>query len=261
MSEVRTRANALLQEALGPSAERIGGTLRDLGLSSPAAEAFCALIRVSQATAGELVRMTGIPDSKIYYALDELAEKGLVEVQVGKPKTYRMVPPKEVEIRLRRIVEVEYERRRAATSQLGVLLEPLRAATRSPATDVAYIVKGLPNIVARAQALIASARKEIVVLASDEPFFRKLEADLGKASRRRVRVRLAIPDIRVEKDLANAAEVRSIVCNCLLLVVDAQQVLTMTRTMDGDGYAITSTDPTLVRLGLDYWASPRCCVV
>jgi hypothetical protein len=31
--------------------------------------------------------------------------------------------------------------------------------------------------------------------------------------------------------------------------------------MDGDAYAITSTDPTLVRLGLDYWESPRCCVM
>src|SRR5437870_3625092 len=146
MSEVKARANALLQDALGPSEERIRGTLRDVGFSSSAAEAFCALIRVREATAGDLVRKTGIPDSKIYYALDELAEKGLVEVQA-------------------------------------------------------------------------------------------------------------------ERDLEKAAEVRSIVCNCLLIIVDAQQVLTMTRTLDGDAYAITSTDPTLVQLGLDYWASPRCCVM
>src|SRR5213594_3442738 len=261
VSEVKARANSLLQETLGPSAERIRSILRDFGFSGHAADAFYALVRISHATAGDLVVKTGIPDSKIYYALDELAEKGLVEVQAGKPKTYRVVPPKEVEIRLRRIVEADYERRRAATTRLGVLLEPLRAATRSPATDVAYIVKGIPNIVARAQSLIASARKEIVVLASDEPFFRKVEADLGKAGRRRVRVKLAIPDIQLERDLEKAAEVRSIVCNCLLIVVDAQQVLTMTRTLDGDAYAITSTDPTLVQLGLDYWASPRCCVM
>src|SRR2546427_7157695 len=75
MSEVKARANALLQDALGPSEERIRGTLRDVGFSSSAAEAFCALIRVREATAGDLVRKTGIPDSKIYYALDELAEK------------------------------------------------------------------------------------------------------------------------------------------------------------------------------------------
>src|SRR5207244_3030534 len=199
MSEVKARASALLQESFGPSAERIRGTLRDLGFSGYAAETFCALVRVSHATAGDLVLKTGIPDSKIYYALDELAEKGLIEVQDGRPKTYRVVPSKEVEIRLSRLVEAEYEKQRAATTRLGSLLEPLRAATKSPDTDVAYLEK--------------------------------------------------------------AAEIRAIVCECVLLVVDSQQVLTMSRTADGDAYAITSTDPTLVRLGLDYWESPRCCVM
>src|SRR5436853_2894349 len=261
MSEVKARANALLQDALGPSEERIRGTLRDVGFSSSAAEAFCALIRVREATAGDLVRKTGIPDSKIYYALDELAEKGLVEVQAGKPKTYRVVPPKEVEMRLSRMVQAEYDRRRAATVRVASLLEPLRAATKAPSMDVAFIVKGLPNIVARARALIGSARKDVVFLASDEAVFRQLEEDLVRTSRRRVRIRLAVPEIAVAKELEKAAEVRSIICDCMLLVADGQQVLTMSRTREGDAYAITSTDPTLVKLGLDFWESPRCCVL
>jgi len=105
MAEARVRANALLQEALGPTLERIGGTLRDLGLSGNAAKVFCALVRTSRGTASELVVKTGIADSKIYYALGELAGKGLLEVQDGKPKVYRVVGPKEVEIRLARIAE------------------------------------------------------------------------------------------------------------------------------------------------------------
>src|SRR5881409_1611153 len=261
MTEVRTRANVLLEEAARPSTQEIAATLRELGIGGYAADTFCALVRVPQATAGDLVLKTGIPDSKIYYALDELAEKGLVEVQDGKPRTYRVVPAKEVEIRLSRLVEAEYEKQRAATTRLGSLLEPLRAATKSPDTDVAYIVKGLPNVVARAKALISSARKELVVLAADEGIFRKLEDDLARAARRRIRVRLAVPEIPVTKDLEKAAEIRSIVCECVLVLVDGQQVLTMSRTADGDAYAITSTDPTLVRLGLDYWESPRCCVM
>ncbi len=260
MSEVRARANALLQEALEPSLERIGSALRELGLGGNSADAFCGLVRLSHATAGDLVLKTGIPDSKIYYALDELAEKGLIEVQEGKPKTFRVVPPKEVELRLARMVEEDYERRRAATARVGSLLEPLRAATKSAATDVAYIVKGLPNILARAKRLIATARKEIVLLVAEETILRSLEEDLGKAARHRVRVKLAIPDVRVDKDLEKAAEIRSIVCDCVLLVVDGQQVLTASRTSDREPYAITSTDGTLVRLGLDYWESPRCCV-
>src|SRR5881409_173687 len=121
MSEVKARANALLQDALGPSEERIRGTLRDVGFSSSAAEAFCALVRVREATAGDLVRKIGIPDSKIYYALDELAEKGLVEVQAGKPKTYRAVPPREAETRLGRMLDARHDRERKAVTRVSAL--------------------------------------------------------------------------------------------------------------------------------------------
>src|SRR2546429_9329769 len=92
MAEGKARANALLQEALESSLDRIAGTLRELGVSGPAADAFCALVRTAEATAAELVRKTGIPDSKIYHALDELAEKGLVEVQAGHPNTFPTGP-------------------------------------------------------------------------------------------------------------------------------------------------------------------------
>jgi|GEM_PF-781530 len=260
MSEVKARANVLLEEAAAPSLEAINGTLRQMGVSGYAADAFCALVRVPGATAGDLVGRTGIPDSKIYYALDELAERGLIEVQAGKPKTYRAVPPKEAEARLARMLEEKYERERAAVHQLGAMLEPLRAAAKSPTMDLAYIVKGLPNVVARAQAMIASARREVVVLASDGSFFRKIEADVAKAARRRVRVKLAVPDIEVERDLARLADRRAIVCTCMILVVDGQQVLTVTRTSEEDAYGIVSTDETLVQLGLEYWESPRCCL-
>src|SRR6267143_549825 len=132
MAEVRVRANALLQDAAEPSLDRIAGTLRELGVGGHATEAFCALVRTTQATAGELVRKTGIPE----------------------PKTYRMVPPKEIELRISRMVQAKYELGRAAAVRIASLLEPLQAATKAPATDLAYIVKGLPNIAIRASSLI-----------------------------------------------------------------------------------------------------------
>src|SRR5437763_16489758 len=99
MAEGKARANALLHEALEPSLDRIAGTLRELGVGGPAADAFCALVRTAGATASELVRKTGIPDSKMYYARDELAAKGLVEVQAPKPKRFGGVRHKEVDMR------------------------------------------------------------------------------------------------------------------------------------------------------------------
>lgn len=260
MSEVKTRANILLQEASEVSLERIAATLRELGLSGYAASAFCALVRTSEAAAGDLVLKTGIPDSKIYYALEELVEKGLVEVQAGKPRTYRVVPLREVETCLQRMLDTKYERERTAIKRVTSLLEPLHAATTSPSVDIAYIIKGIPNIISRARTMIASARQEIVFLASEEDFIRKIEPDLVKVAQRRVKVKLAIPEIGIEKDLERMAEIRSIVCSCLIVVVDGQQVLMVSRHSEGSTYGITSTDETLVRLAQEYWESPRCCV-
>src|SRR5438445_11559986 len=162
MTEVRTRANVLLEEAARPSTQEIAATLRELGMGGYAADTFCALVRLPQATAGNLVLKTGIPDSKIYYALDELAEKGLIEVQAGKPKTYRAVPSREAEARLARMLDAKHERERGAVRRVSALIEPLRAATKSSSTDLAFIVKGLPNVVARAKAMLRSAAPEAV---------------------------------------------------------------------------------------------------
>ena len=250
----------LLEEASEGSLGVIRGTLRDLGLTGYAADAFGALARMPAGSAADLVRATGIPDSKIYYALDELVEKGLAEVQNGKPKTYRVVPAKEIQARLAQLLEHRHEAERSAMSRMVSVLEPIRAAAKSPTSDLAYIVKGDSNVLARARSMIASARKEVVLLASDEDFLRKLEPPLLGALGRRVGVRLAVPDIELPKDLEKRAEIRSIVCSCVLLVVDRQQVLTVSRHPDGLSYGITSTDALLVRLGLEYWESPRCCV-
>lgn len=260
MTEGKKRANVLLEEAAKGSLGEIAASLRDLGFGGYAADAFCALVRVPGATAGDLVAKTGIPDSKIYYALEELAERGLVEVQAGKPKTYRTVPPKEAAVRLQKLLEDKYDRERAAVTRLSSLLEPLRSAARTPTTDLAYIVKGLPNVLARAESLIDSSRKEVVVLASDAAMYRALEPAILRAARRRVKVRLAVPDIELPKELERSADIRSIVCSCVIAIADREQVLTVTRTSADSAYGITSTDETLVALGLEYWDSPRCCV-
>ncbi len=48
--------------------------------------------------------------------------------------------------------------------------------------------------------------------------------------------------------------------SCMILAVDREQVLTVTRTAEDSAYGITSTDDTLVALELEYWESSRYCV-
>ncbi|MFQ5907829.1 MAG: TrmB family transcriptional regulator [Thermoplasmata archaeon] len=259
MTEANARANLLLEEAAKGARGEIVSSLRDLGLSGYASSVLYALARVTEATAADLVARTAIPDSKIYYALRELAEAGLVEVQEGKPKMYRMLSGAEVGARLEQLLTSRYDSQRAAISRTVSLLEPLRSGARSPMMDLAYVVKGEANVLARANSLIESAKREIILLSSEEALLQKLEPGLIRAAGRGVQVRLAIPHAPADLELAKRAEVRSIVCACRILVVDEEQVLTVSDASAGGMYAITSTDETLVRLGRDYWQSPRCC--
>lgn len=259
MTEAEVRGNLLLEEAAKGARGEIVSTLRELGLSGYASTVLFALARLSESTAADLVTRTGIPDSKIYYALRELVELGLIEVQEGKPRKYAMVENKQVETRLDQLLTSRYDRQRSAVARVASLFEPLRSGVRSPAMDLAYVVKGEPNVLARADSLIASAKREIILLASEEIFLRKLEPALLRAADRGVRLKLAIPGPPSDARLASMAEVRAIVCSCRILVVDGNQMMTASDTTEGGLYAITSTDDTLVRLGQDYWESPRCC--
>ena len=260
MTEAGVRANLLLEEAAEGARDEIVSSLRELGLSGHASAVLFALARVSDVTAPILVVQTGIPDSKIYYALRELVELGLVEMQESNPRRYAMVRSAEVEARLDQLLTSRYDRQRSAVSRVASLLEPLRSGARSPAMDLAYIVKGEPNVFARANALIGSARREVVLLASEEAFLHKLEQGLIQAGNRGVQLKLAIPSPPADSRLNEMAQMRAIVCSCRILVVDGEQILTVSDTAAGGLYAITSTDETLVRLGQDYWESPRCCV-
>ncbi|MGH7753580.1 MAG: TrmB family transcriptional regulator, partial [Gemmatimonadales bacterium] len=218
MSEVRAALRTVHDEGVTASHDRITDTLRTLGVSGYAAQAFVALLRVPAGTAAHLVVQTGIADSKIYYALAELVEQGLVAVQAGKPKTYRAVPPRQVETRLLQLLQTRHAEAQARVRRLTSLLEPLEAASRSPVHELAYLVKGGSNVLARAQAMVGAARREVVFLVSDEPFFRKLEPDLRKAARRGVQVKLAVPAIALDRGLSPQVETRSILCSCIVLV-------------------------------------------
>jgi sugar-specific transcriptional regulator TrmB len=260
MREAKGPKGSLFSQAANSTVAQVGRMLRDLGFSSYAAQTFCAALRVEHATAASLILATGIPDSKIYYALEELVERGVLEVQAGKPKVYRVGRPKDVEGRLRRMMDEKHDRERGAVTKLTHLIEPLRAGARSPSSDLAFVVKGAENVYARAQSVLAGARKEVVMLSSEPAAIGKLEGELLKAARRRVRLRLAVPEAALSGEVARAAEVRSIVCACsLTLVVDGEVILTANRLDREGAYAITSTDEMLVRLGADYWDSPSCC--
>jgi len=238
----------------------VAPTLRRLGLTAYGARAFGAVLELGDATAADVVLRTGIPDSKVYYALEELADRGLVEVQGGKPKRFRLGDPGEAAARLGRALEERHARESAAVRSIAALMEAaVPRGPRGPRADLAFVVKGTGNVVARAQSLVRSAKREVILLCSDAAVLAQLAPSLEAAAGRRVRLRLAVPEAPLPPPVAKVAEVREIVCDCITLVADGAQLLTVSRSASGDLYAIHSTDATLVRFGTEFFDSPRCC--
>lgn len=114
----------------GDDADRVFDLLDLSGYEETALE---TLLTVGGSTAPNLAKVTGIPRARIYGVLDELADRGFVEVTPSRPKEYQVKPPAEL---LDRAVEnprssskppARHSRRRATPSSRRT-----RPATRPP---------------------------------------------------------------------------------------------------------------------------------
>lgn len=65
--------------------------LEELGLQRYEAHCFVALTRLSEATAREISEVADVPRTRVYDAVEQLEDEGLVDVQHSNPKRFRAV--------------------------------------------------------------------------------------------------------------------------------------------------------------------------
>lgn len=83
--------------------------LTALGLSEYAARTLVALTRISGGSAREVSDASSVPRTRVYDAMDELAERGFARVRESRPKTFEPESPQ----RIRRAFYREYVYREA----------------------------------------------------------------------------------------------------------------------------------------------------
>ena len=74
--------------------DRIVSSLKNLALSTYEAEVYATLLAHPTMTASALCKETGISDTKIYYALDGLSEKGMLIVAMLTQRCTSQFRPK-----------------------------------------------------------------------------------------------------------------------------------------------------------------------
>ena len=67
--------------------------LRNANLSTYEIRAYTSLLPSNNLTARELSKKSGVPSGRIYEILEELREKGLIEVSESRPKIFRAISP------------------------------------------------------------------------------------------------------------------------------------------------------------------------
>ena len=241
--------------------------LKELGLSSHEALAYATLLSHPSMTASRLCKETGIPDSKIYYALDGLSGKGMLIIQKGNPNIYSPMPPKDAVANLKQqLIEKFNERIREADVIADFLTPIYDSVEKSTELELAYIIRGQKSIINRMKALIETAQKEVTVFISYPEVFKELENSLIKTKEKRsVNLKIAVTQEVFEKEGVSVfSQTQMSCCTSLtsadspgMIITDVKTLLTIANWIDET--AILTQDPNIVRVCRSYFDNPAWC--
>jgi sugar-specific transcriptional regulator TrmB len=242
--------------------ERIVTSLKNLDLSTHEAEAYAALLTHPNMTASALCKETGISDTKIYYALDGLSEKGMLVVRNANPKVYKPIPPKEAIANLKqRLTEKLNEEIRQADVLVDLLSPIYENAEKPEELEIGYIITGRNNIANRMKTLIGSARKELTLFVSYPELFRELSPTLREAQeKRKIKLNIAMTEEMLKtENIKGLDDTRQLCCPVTLLISDMKTLITVSDWAFSET-AMLSQDQNFLRVARDYYENSMCYI-
>jgi sugar-specific transcriptional regulator TrmB len=213
-------------------------------------------------TASALCKDTGISDTKIYYALDGLSEKGMLIVHNANPKVYKPTHPKEAIANLKqRLTEKLNEELKEADVLVDMLSPIYESVEKQEELEVAYIINGKNSIVNKMKALISSAKKEVTLFVSYPMLFKELSSSLREAQeKRRIRLNIAMTEEMLKtENIKGLGDTRQLCCAVTLLIIDLKTLVTVTDLTFSES-AMLSQDQNLIRVARDYYENSMCYI-
>ena len=240
--------------------DRIVSNLKKLALSTYEAEVYATLLAHPTMTASAICKETGISDSKIYYTLDGLSEKGMLIVRNSNPKVYKPVPPKEAIANLKqRLTEKLNEEMKEADVLVDMLSPIYDSAEKLEELEVGYIITGRNNIASKMKALIENARREITLFVAYPELFKELSPSLREArENRRIKLNIAMTEEMLKTEIIKGlGDTRQLCCDVTLLISDLKTLLTVSDWTFSET-AMLSQDQNLIRVARDYYENSMC---
>jgi len=234
--------------------------LKALDLSTIAAKAYLALLYRPSASAGFLCNETGIPDSKIYYALNELSKKGMIVVQEGTPNTYRALHPKEALSNLKQQLVEGFNKQISQAESLVDSLSPIFESVEGKGEmELAYVIRGRRNIARKMNDLITSSKKEVLAMIYEDDLWNELSSSIAKVGDN-VEAKIAVPKKLLKSPfLKGKAESRILKCNINMVISDMRMLITASSWENE--VAIMTNDKALMTISQEYYENPKCCII
>lgn len=135
--------------------------LEEVGLTLYERKALVTLMLFGIADAAAICREGGVPTSKIYRAMEKLAQLGLVQMQPTRPKMYAALPADAVVDRVIELAKERAERFASGAQELRRLLASLPGRVRGKQTFV-DLALGAESHVKRHLVHLGTARERVL---------------------------------------------------------------------------------------------------
>lgn len=175
--------------------------LEQFGLSAYAAQTFVTLVSLGTATAKEVSEASDVPRTRVYDAVDELHDRGMVDIQQSSPQQFWAVSSDTTG----RKFEQEMDRR---TSVLRTALDEIEPTKPSTEQRGVWTVTGQPAVTERVLEFLDEAEDEVVYMTVEDLLTEEIISALTRAADRGVTVHLGgvSSDVkqRIQRDIPDA---------------------------------------------------------
>lgn len=158
--------------------------LEYFGLSTYAARTFVAVASLGTGTARDVSQVSEVPRTRVYDAIDELHDRGLVDVQQSSPKQFWAISAETAS----RSFENEL---RSRTELLQTALSELEPVERREEQRGVWTVDGQTAITDRVLEFFDSAEEELIYMTVEDLLTEDLIEGLAEAANRGVTIKLA----------------------------------------------------------------------
>lgn len=252
MAKVQKKSTSIQNQSTNPLID----DLMDIGFTQNEAKTYFALVSLESAAASNLVRITGIRDSKIYQILDRIEKKGFITVQNGTPKKYMAVHPTAPLENMRLIFEKEFQNKKRLINRLTTILPPMYHENEDT-PKLAYIIKGKKNILNHIKRLTEETEISAVLMMPNEEIIQLLEKPIKRLQDMGIDSKLGIY-YKVASSVNPLLKIQSIACECFFLIIDNRVLLTVSGWKTDKWHAIWTTETSLIEVSSGYFASPCC---